>query len=186
MGKHRTRCPSCSGSVTLSNGPAPAEKPSFGTARKALKPNRKRRAETFAKNFGPQSRLCRFQVCAVPGCRVSRLNGIVEPDHYELRSQGGDDEKTWPLCQRHHRERHALGDLELFEAKHRVIADVVGGRLRERVEGHAEADECAAFAEEETQGEADRRARRQPGGAIRRARCGVCLRRLTDAETRTP
>lgn len=94
-----------------------------------------------AEQFGPQSRMCRMAVCAVPGCRAMPPQ---DPHHIESRNRAGKDDTTVPLCKTnvargyegHHQELHRIGQRS-FEAKHRVILEVVAGRLAEAVATHA-------------------------------------------------
>lgn len=151
----------------------PPERPRFGQRRKRIKPmNKERKAVTHARDFGIQARLCRASCCAVPRCLANPLTSTIEPDHALTRGAGGHDDSTWPLCSRHHRERHAIG-LSSFELRHNVSAEVVVGHMRERVRLHGtpEGDDCSTFPELDEKG---------------RARCSVCLSRLPDDATRTP
>lgn len=177
-------CPRCNAVANLSIAPTPAKGPGFGQGPRKELPKRHpvRAPAAFARNFGPQSRLCRRQRCSVPTCLETWK---IEPDHYRQRSSQGHDEHTWPLCWKHHAERHALG-LRPFEEKHGVSAEVIALALAQRIEAHgSEAEPCADFAELETEEEANRRAHRK--GAIQRTRCAICLRLIpTPAAEVTP
>jgi hypothetical protein len=168
----------CCGQATTASfvepGPPPA---GFGQGPRApLKPNRARRAQAFARDYGPQSRLCRRLRCSVPSCLETWK---IEPDHYLTRgSREGHDEHTWPLCWKHHSERHAI-PLAEFEAKYGISAVEVAARLAARIAAHGTVNEpCSDFLELETDAQADKRARRK--GAIQRMRCAVCLALVPD------
>lgn len=42
-----------------------------------------------------------------------------DPDHLQLKSQGRNDYSCIPLCRKHHRERHDLGNQQ-FQEKYRI------------------------------------------------------------------
>lgn len=67
----------------------------------------------------------RKQRCAV--CGVAP----VDPDHWPERARGGTDDRVWPLCRKHHTERHAIG-MPRFERKYGVSANECIGTLHER------------------------------------------------------
>jgi len=50
----------------------------------------------------------RCVVCGHRGC---------DPDHIQSRGSGGDDidSNLWPLCRRHHTERHTIGIISLVK-----------------------------------------------------------------------
>jgi hypothetical protein len=170
--KHSGRACPC-GSIVSKLAEGPAKRPSFGQRRAPVKKvNRDRRAMAHERDFSIQARLCRFSQCAVPRCTANPLTAKIDPDHATTRGAGGHDEDTWPLCSRHHGERHRIG-LSSFELRHNVSAEVVVGRMRERVALHGQptGEDCSLFPELDEKGV---------------SRCGVCLSRLPDDATRTP
>jgi hypothetical protein len=59
------------------------------------------KAGTDGAAFGPQSEACRTLPCAVCG-----VDGPSDPHHEPLRSLGGTDRDTVPLCRACHSRRH--------------------------------------------------------------------------------
>lgn len=49
-------------------------------------------------------------------CAICNRRGC-DPDHIKTKGSGGGDEwwNTWPLCRRHHTERHAKGLKYLYD-----------------------------------------------------------------------
>lgn len=90
--------------------------------------NVQRRAKRRALAFAEQARTCRHLPCLVcssgwwsyPAWVSSAIKGIraryedwevrCEPHHEPPRSCGGIDRHTVPLCTRHHRQRHDIGE----------------------------------------------------------------------------
>lgn len=67
----------------------------------------------------------RRQRCEVCGIAPS------DPDHWPNKSQGGTDDRVWPLCRKHHTERHNIG-MRPFMHKYEVDPIQAMARLRER------------------------------------------------------
>jgi hypothetical protein len=54
-----------------------------------------------------------------------------DPDHHPTRGSGRwSDERTWPLCRKHHTERHAIGILE-FQRRYKVKVETCMAELQE-------------------------------------------------------
>ena len=62
----------------------------------------------------------RTQPCSLCGVFPS------DPDHIITRGAGGKDEESnlWPLCRRHHTERHAIGLVEITR-RHPHLATIL-------------------------------------------------------------
>lgn len=112
------------------------------------KRNAKRADLRRARDFGPQSELCRRCECVAcfaewfakhypedpPPTRVLEFTeprGTV-PHHIPSRGAGGTDADTVPLCTRHHDESHAIGQ-DSFWSRCGVDPEAVKARLREMV-----------------------------------------------------
>lgn len=52
-------------------------------------------------------------------CAACGKHGPSDPDHIRTRGAGGDDlyHNVWPLCRKHHTERHKIG-LTTFVARY--------------------------------------------------------------------
>lgn len=113
----------------------------------------KRRRED---QFGPQARLARLMLCAVPTCPRTPC----EPAHVLSRGAGGKDRDVAPLCRWHHREQHQVG-MQTFQARHNVDLTLVADELAERVADLLRRHDCLDWPEFVR------------GGSVR---CAVCLR----------
>lgn len=134
--------------------PRTAKKVRKGLRRYSLRPGPKARR---AAQDGVQAALCRRLPCWVCGRRPA------EPDHAIPRSQGGLDCHTWPLCRRHHDERHA--DLDRFMRRHNVVPEDVAAHIAAALREHT----CDAWIVATKGGMA--------------AICAVCLKPIEEPQT---
>lgn len=65
--------------------------------------NRRRRARTFARNFGERATFIRAMPCLLAG---TGCEGRIEAAHARSRGAGGDRRELVPLCSGHHRQHH--------------------------------------------------------------------------------
>lgn len=140
--------------------PRPERAPGGGLKRyKRLDPRSARPGPTARREAqdGVQAALCRRLPCWICGRRPA------DPDHAVLRSQGGLDHHTWPLCRRHHDERHA--DLGRFMRRYNVAPEVVAAELAAALREHT----CEAWIVATKGGMA--------------SVCAVCLRRIEEPTT---
>lgn len=107
--------------------------------------NRRRRAARHRECFGAQADVCRRSPCmlreVVGWSREwpagwKRCEGVTEPHHEPPRSCGGKDKDTAPLCSRHHRERHDIGE-KPFNRKYGVNIRARAAALHARVQERA-------------------------------------------------
>lgn len=103
--------------------------PGAGLERRTrLKPvNPKRRAKSWAKNFGPKRAWIVEQDCVVPGC----WRRPVDPSHVRSRGARGTSADLVALCsglEGHHREQHDIG-IHTFQAKYGLDLPAIARRL---------------------------------------------------------
>lgn len=91
--------------------------------------NPKRKAATFARNYGERGALVRAMPCVVAGCRHQS-----EAAHVKARGMGGakgDKRGLWPGCQMHHTEAGEFRTTARarFEARYKLDLIAIAERI---------------------------------------------------------